>query len=288
MKIVSVIIVTYHSQSVIFDCLESLGKFNDIGSKLEVIIVDNSPDNSLEHKVIAYKSMGYCFQYIHNPENGGFGQGNNIGVQESKGDVLLFLNPDTILVEGIFLDLLSQHKRGYNVGGFRLVDPKLKDNDSVGLLPEYNWLTLPRSLLNFLVINYSILTKKVYPWGAALFIDRDVFVQAGMFDENIFLCNEEPDLIHRIDAIKLKIINKKIIHLEGHTTELPAFRFKEYLNSTQIYFNKHNLNFNLFLRLFNYKNKMKLIINRFFPTYCTQSKEIALIVEKLIKSDKKQ
>ena len=42
MKKLSVIIVTYNSESDIYGCLEALFAHNDIGEALEVIVVDNN------------------------------------------------------------------------------------------------------------------------------------------------------------------------------------------------------------------------------------------------------
>ncbi len=273
---VSVIIVAYNSESVIFDCLSSINKNNDIGERLEVIVVDNSPTASLGESLMT--RYGSLYKYIHNPKNGGFGQGNNIGAMASKGEVLLFLNPDTILISGVFRELYSAVEKGAVIGGFRLVDPVLKDNDTIGLLPEFNWLTVPRWMLNLLVIKFKVLTKCVFPWGAALFVKKDEFIRAGMFDENIFLCNEEPDLIHRFGGVKVEIINTPIIHLEGHTTVVHDYRFREYLKSTKYYFEKHGLNFAFFIRVFYLKVKVKMCINKFNSNMYENNLSIAKII----------
>lgn len=279
MKKISVIIVAYNSESVIFDCLTSIVEFNDIGEELEVIVVDNSPSDLLLSSLDHYSKNAFSFKYIHNPQNGGFGQGNNVGVKVSTGDTLFFLNPDTILVSPVFNKIESALLDGANVGGFRLVDPFMKDNDSIGLLPEWNWLSFPRVFLNFLVIKLGFFTKLVFPWGAALFVSRQDFISAGMFDENMFLCNEEPDIIHRLSPLKLKIIDEPIIHLEGHTTVLHDYRFKEYLKTTKIYFNKHNLNFSIFIRIFYVKNLAKVLVNKVSSRRFTSSREVSMIIK---------
>lgn len=254
--------MAYNSESVIFDCLDSIAKFNDVGESLEIIVVDNSPVASLEKLLGSRYDLVLDCKYIHNPENGGFGQGNNIGVIASKGETVFFLNPDTILIAGIFKALNAAVERGVDVGGFRLVDPLLNDNDTVGLLPELNWMTVPRWVLNFFVIKCNLFSRAVYPWGAALFVNRDSFLKSGMFDERMFLCNEEPDLIHRLGSARLEIIDLPIIHLEGHTTVIHDYRFREYLKSTKYYFEKHNLNFSRFIKIYYIKNLIKLLVNR--------------------------
>ena len=47
MKKLSVIIVSYNGKEMLYDCLKSIEKYNDIGEQLEVIVSDNSPDDQV-------------------------------------------------------------------------------------------------------------------------------------------------------------------------------------------------------------------------------------------------
>jgi GT2 family glycosyltransferase len=226
----------------------------------------------------SYDDASFSFKYAHNPRNGGFGQGNNVGVDNTSGDILLFLNPDTILVEPIFEELIRSVDQGFNIGGFRLVDLNFNDNDSIGLLPEYTWLSVPRSILLFLVRKSHVISKLVYPWGASLFVTRQSFLESGQFDEQIFLCNEEPDLIQRISNVNLLILEKYIIHLDGHTTELKSTRYDAFLDSTFYYHSKHNLNFSFFL----FQSKLKMYVKICLKTVFFRNKEYEeMIVDRL-------
>ena len=261
-KNISIIIVTYNSESVIKECLESIKQYNDIGDKLEVIIVDNSPIFNIE-TFVNDLNIDLDIQLIHNPKNGGFGQGNNIGAKASSGDLLFILNPDTILVEPIFKYMINEFSdETLTTAGFRLIDRDGNDNDSVGLLPEYNYIYIPRKILNYLVIEFKLLSKYIFPWGADLIIRKKDFMNVGMFDEKMFLCNEEPDLIHKLDINKVKIFNKKIIHLEGHTTEVHEVRFKEWLKTTQYYLEKYNNSYKKYILFFIIRNYSKMILKK--------------------------
>jgi|SaaInlStandDraft_3_1057020.scaffolds.fasta_scaffold13077_3 GT2 family glycosyltransferase len=263
-KNISIIIVTYNSESVIKECLESIKQYNDIGDKLEVIIVDNSPIFNIE-TFVNDLNIDLDIQLIHNPKNGGFGQGNNIGAKASSGDLLFILNPDTILVEPIFRYMINEFdNENLTSAGFRLIDKDGRDNDSVGLLPEYNFIYLPRQVLNFLVIDLGLLSNYIFPWGADLIVRKEDFIRADMFDENIFLCNEEPDLIRRLSIKKIKIFNKKIIHLEGHTTFIQEKRFNDWIETTRYYCNKYNFNFERFIKNEITRSKIKLFLKMIF------------------------
>lgn len=265
-KKLSIIIVTYNSESVIQECLESIEKYNDIGDELEIIIVDNSPIFTIE-EFIHKLHFDLDIKMIHNPKNGGFGQGNNIGVKASHGDILLILNADTIIIEAIFSYILEEFENPFlTVAGFKLIGRNGMVNDSFAFFPEYNYMYffIPIKLLYFLVLKLGMFSKSIFPWGADLIVRKKDFIDAGMFDENIFLCNEEPDLIKRLNVSQVKIFNKSIIHLEGHTTEISEVRFNEWYKSAHYYFEKYNLNFNLFLqreiKLNNFKIKIRRLL----------------------------
>ena len=263
-KKLSIIIVTYNSENVIQECLESIQMYNDIGNELEIIIVDNSPVINIE-KFINNLNLTLDIKIIHNPENGGFGQGNNIGAKAARGELLFILNPDTILVEPIFKFMIKEFQdEKLTAAGFRLIDRDGNDNDSVGLLPEYNYIYLPRKVLNYLVIHLGLLSKFIFPWGADLIVRKKDFIKADMFDESMFLFNEEPDLMHRLNIEKVKIFNKNIIHLEGYTTEVHEVRFKEWLKTTQYYLEKYKNSYKRYLMFFIFRNYSKMILKKLF------------------------
>ena len=216
----SIIIVTYNSDSVILDCIKSIKEFNDIADKLEVIIVDNSPTDRLKVTLVDFPSV----LYIHNPKNGGFGQGNNIGVRSSSGEICLFLNPDTILVEPIFKFVVSKFKKFKNLSacGFKLVSIDRKMGISFGFFPEKNGLIPERInnfIYNFFFHHFNFCPKNIFPWGADLIVRKSRFIEIGMFDEDYFLSYEEPDLLKRMNKMdKVRLFPKKIIHIGGHST----------------------------------------------------------------------
>ena len=108
----SVIIVTYNCFDLLKKCLESVCRFNDIGDELEVIVVDNGEDGSFE-KIAAEPGLERVRAFKH--ENTGYGAGNNAGANMSSGDVLLFLNPDTEIIEPVFRFALEKFDDDGNV-----------------------------------------------------------------------------------------------------------------------------------------------------------------------------
>ena len=102
MKKLSLIILTYNSEKDIYDCLNSVYKYNDIGDYLEIIVVDNNSDNYIQMQkniMTQYPDV----QIIANHKNGGYGQGNNLGIRAASAPIVSIMNPDGILHFGLKL-----------------------------------------------------------------------------------------------------------------------------------------------------------------------------------------
>ena len=61
---------------------------------------------------------------IQNNENLGFPKGNNIGVQQAKGEYLCILNPDTVVAEDTFVKALGFMEQNEQLA---IMGPKLID-----------------------------------------------------------------------------------------------------------------------------------------------------------------
>ena len=75
------------------------------GLDAEILVVDNhSADGSVESLHPLFPAV----KFIVNTENAGFARANNQGLEQAKGEYILFLNPDTILPEDIARRCLSR------------------------------------------------------------------------------------------------------------------------------------------------------------------------------------
>lgn len=219
MATLSVIIVSYKQIQILRDCLDSIKKFNDIGEDLEVIVSDNSPSNDLVDDI----KNEYEWVKIIKNDNIGFGAGNNRGYEVSSGKYLLFLNPDTVLIEPIFKFAVDKFEKNKNLAlfGVQLVDKNLNNNSSFAMLDSATHrYGLFKEMLR--VKKGRFKDKNMIIIGADLFIRKETFEEIGKFDENIFMYREEEDLVRRIKlsatAKQIAFFNdKKIIHLEGGT-----------------------------------------------------------------------
>jgi len=259
----SVIIVGFKNYQIVCDCLDSIGEHNDIGPQLEVILVDNSPDHEV-YKAVIEK---YLTVIAVKNKNKGFGAGNNVGAALAKGKYLLFLNPDTVLVEPVFKFALNRFESDEKLGmfGVRLVSETLSRNASFYLC---NGGGLLRSIFIKFCNRFDLyIDGYMYIAGADMFVRHEDFNLCGRFDENIFMYYEEPDLTYRIRSIGRTTAyfgNKKIIHLEGGATPGSEFALRRRLESAIYYYKKYGVDvvdvFRRELRL----NYLKLFVYRAF------------------------
>jgi len=116
----SIIIVNYNSSDFLKKCLASLYQSNPT-TPFEVLVVDNSSsDNSVEMVRRDFPQI----TLIENKENIGFAPANNQALQRCRGEFVLFLNPDTMLLSGSVDALVETMQKGNKVGilGCRLLN----------------------------------------------------------------------------------------------------------------------------------------------------------------------
>ncbi len=223
----SIIIVNYRSAKYIIDLLHSIQVYDFY---YEVIVVDNHSNDDSKNIVcskfanVIWHTMSY---------NSGFARANNAGIQLAKGDVVLLLNPDTIVVDNSISECYKRLRQSnYIAAGVQLLDtnnhPQISGNYFVKgglnlLLPIPYWGTFIRWL------GYQ--TKSKIPniqqakrvedvdWisGAFIMVKKEAIEKAGLLDEDFFLYAEEVEWCFRLKKVgKLCIFGDlHIIHLEG-------------------------------------------------------------------------
>jgi GT2 family glycosyltransferase/glycosyltransferase involved in cell wall biosynthesis len=95
---VSVIVLNYNQAGTTIECLDALARAR---SELirEIIVVDNGSDAD-ELDILRTRHAQGDFVLVEVGENRFFGEGNNIGVDEARGDYVVFLNNDAFVQPG--------------------------------------------------------------------------------------------------------------------------------------------------------------------------------------------
>jgi len=126
---VSFLILTYNSSSYIFSFFDSLLK--NISDSLqegtcELIVVDNASTDGTIHKINEYfkNRKEVKITFVKNRANLGYAKGINLAAQLATGDILVVVNPDSVLLEADFGLLANEflEKDSMAVAGLRMVD----------------------------------------------------------------------------------------------------------------------------------------------------------------------
>ncbi|MBI2816045.1 MAG: glycosyltransferase family 2 protein [Acidobacteria bacterium] len=232
---ISIIIVAYNSREHIRRCLTS---FQDSGA--EIVVVDNaSSDGTAALMRQAFPTV----RLIAAPKNLGFAAGANLGVRNSTGTALLFVNPDVVCLEPFArLEQMLNESPDTVAIAPRLVDVhgRTQIGFNVRRLPTAAALIFEMLTLNRFFPNNSV--NRHYrcldfdhgkpgeieqPAAACLLVRRRSFEEIGGFDERFFpLWFEDVDLCLRLRQHGGRILYTPQIpyeHSGGHSLESVTF-----------------------------------------------------------------
>jgi len=255
---ISVIIVTYHSERQIAGCLESLEKESLEKQEREVVVVDNASGDGTAERVRRDFPWVKCMAAPHNL---GFAGAANLGVRNSTGSALLFLNPDTVCLEplGPLEEVLESHPEAVAVAP-QLVDEtgKPQVGFNVRRLPTAASLIFELLLLNRLFprnpvnrhyrcldLDPSKPAEVEQPAGACLLVRRSSFEDCGGFDEGFYpLWFEDVDLCRRLRQQGGTILywsQVRVRHQGGHSLKNLSFSEKQiYWYRNMLYYVRKN------------------------------------------------
>lgn len=250
MKHLSVIILTYNSEKDIYECLDSVYQHNDIGNGLEVIVVDNQSRDfaSMQQEI----SQRYPEVIItQNTHNGGYGQGNNVGIRIAQAPVIAIMNPDVRLMQPIFSAALQT----LQTDTIMCAGKQMRTPTQLGwsYAFDYNAMSYLQVPLRNLYKRFDYYDyRHMYLSGAFFFIKKECFEQIGMFDEHIFMYGEECDIHLRLRKVfpkkKIKFLPIPYLHL---TADRPfeEKRYRQLINADLYVCRKHELSVAHYLRI---------------------------------------
>src|ERR1700730_8165906 len=206
---ISIIFVNWNSLNYLRECIASIYEHTH-GIAFEIIVVDNA---SPEGGVDALKEEFPDLVLIKSGENLGFAGANNLGFKQSKGKCVLFLNPDTRLLNpAINIMLQALHSLpGAGIVGCKLLNGDLPVQTSSimkfpGILNQVlqsevlrlRWPSFPLWNIGPLFSSNPEPVKVEAITGACMMMRRDVFEKVGMFSEEYFMYAEDVDLCWKI------------------------------------------------------------------------------------------
>ncbi|MGB6130415.1 MAG: glycosyltransferase family 2 protein [Acidobacteriaceae bacterium] len=237
----SIVILCWNDRRVIADCLRSIFETTH-STELEVIVSDNgSTDGSIEFLRSVYPAV----RVIENGRNLRFAKGNNVGIEASRGEYILILNPDTIIHNDTLDKIVSYADRHPEAGAFgcRVLNPDGSYQVSGRPAASFRNEWIAALYLRGLGRLHQWFTADSYPgwrgtserqvdWvsGCFILVRGALLKSLGGFDEQFFYYYEDMDLCRRIGQAGYPILyspDATITHLGGQSTKtrFPALSF---------------------------------------------------------------
>lgn len=294
----SIVIVNYNVKFFLEQCLQSVERALE-GISAEVFVVDNaSVDNSMQ--MVAEKFPWVIA--IENKANVGFSKANNQAIRLSKGAYVLLLNPDTVVEENTFKQVLSFMDKHEDAGalGVKMIDGK------GNYLPESK-RGLPTPMVAFYkMFGFTALFPKSKRFakyylghlsenqnqeveilaGAFMLMRASTLEKSGLLDEDFFMYGEDIDLSYRILKAGYKnyyCADTSIIHYKGESTKKGSLNYVYvFYNAMVIFAQKHFSQsyarfFGLFIHLAIYLRAGLSIFKRFLQAISLPALDAALL-----------
>lgn len=251
----SVCIVTYQACELLIECLHSLAQNTRLD--YEVIVVDNGSTDGVEQILLEQFPQ---VRFIRNEQNLGYTRPMNQALEQAKGQFLLQLNPDTLVLPNaldILVNFMLEHPQA-GICGPKVMNPdhslqKPCRRGEPTPLAVFSYFTglykrFPRSqrlggyLLNYLDEDQIAAVAGVA--GSCMLIRRAVVDQIGYLDERFFAYQEDTDYCRRARQagwLVYYVPQAHIIHYGslGGSRVQPFRSIYEWHRSYYLYYRKH-------------------------------------------------
>lgn len=226
------IIITHHKTPELLDlCLSSIKKTAK-NIRKELIVVDSEFEERTEGLI---RERYPEVKFVPFKKNLGYSKIVNVGLKKAKGDYILILNADIIILEGSISRMLKYMKNHPGVG---ILAPQLLDftnnvqiscfsKPSLGailarrtFLGKLKW---GKKVLNrFTISNWDRKSIKEVDWvqGSAMMVCKKAVKKVGPWDERFFIYFEDTDWCRRFWQKGYKVVY------------LPSAKFAHYYHRT--------------------------------------------------------
>lgn len=187
--LISIIILNYNGGQIIQDCIESIYKTTK--AEFEIILIDNNSIDSSDKKC---KEKFPQINLIENNENTGM-TARNIGIDNSNGSFIVFLDSDTIVKP----EWLTNFLDSYNEHGEGLYQPKFLEMErpniinSAGNMINVFGLTYLRGRGEIDSGQFNDFKIISYTSGACTFASKNTIKKIGNIDPIFFAYHDDVD-----------------------------------------------------------------------------------------------
>ncbi len=206
--LVSVLIISYNTRQMTLDCIRSV--IDQTTVPYELIVMDNaSEDGSAQAIAEAFPDI----MFLPETENHGFAKANNLAAKHARGEYLLLLNPDTLVLDGAIDKLVAFAQKRPEAkiwGGHHLDGDREPSMDSCwGKLTLWNVLCRTTGLTGLFPKSGFFNSEAYGDWdrtterkvdiviGAFMLLKTRFWHELGGFDLRYIMYGEETDLCLR-------------------------------------------------------------------------------------------
>lgn len=202
---ISVIIPTYNRCEILLKCLTTLDRQTILHSDFEVIVCDDGSTDDTADAVAQFPSK-FPLRYFRQ-DNRGPASARNMGIEQAKADLLLFLNDDALLEPDALRIHLEEHARQ--------LDTSIAVLGRFSLHPDFNNISKPVAFAiehSDLVFDYSRMVQgKAYGYRhfytCNISLYKAFLRQVGCFDESFTTAGaEDIELGYRLERTGLSIV----------------------------------------------------------------------------------
>ena len=219
----SIIIPVFNCYDLTKSCLLSL-KESCFNSDIEIIVVDNGSNDETINELDSFglDIFKNNFNCIHLDKNLGFAKACNLGAKKAQGEILFFLNNDTICTPNFLSPLLNSIEKN-NIGA---VGPLLcyPNNTIQHIGIAFSPFLKVSHIYEHFPKNHEVVSKKrplQAITAAALLIRKSIFFECNLFCEEYLNGYEDMDLCFSLKnkGYKVDVISDScIIHYTSSTS----------------------------------------------------------------------
>lgn len=210
--LVSFVVVTYNRKDDLSETLSLLRA--QTYRPIEIIVVDNNSSDGTE---LLFKGEFNApfIRYIRLTKNRGVAGGRNVGIQQARGEIIIFLDDDALMI---------------GPDSTQKIVEKFATDKSIGVLAfkSINYYTKQVAREEFphrnKSLNPDVEFETTYFIGVAHAIRREVFTKISLYPEDFFYGFEELDLSFRVLNAGYRIIyfpSVTVLHKKSPTGRLP-------------------------------------------------------------------
>jgi len=251
----SIVVISYNTKKETLECLHSIFR-ETRETPFEVIVLDNA---STDESALAIQHVfNDQLLLITSDINLGFARGNNTAMKYAKGDYILLLNPDTVVLDGAIDKLVAFADSIPDAGiwGGRTLWADKSLNPASCWMKQTIWSLISQMLgLSSLFRKSTLFNPEgIGGWnrkgirkveivsGCFFLIRHDLWKKLNGFHPDFFMYGEEADLCLRAKQFGAQPVvssNATIIHYGGASEKVQADKFVRLLKAKCLLIHRH-------------------------------------------------